>query len=192
MSEITRLQLGAARLETLDPRVVDQFLDKTWLHLGDAQPAQRPKLGTYALRLLTNPRRMLRIVRGFMAGDARRSTFSKRDPAELYAATNFAPFFFEKGHRLDVPDASIDFIFSEHFLHHLFLDDAAALLAECRRILRPHGVIPHGRARRRSPHVRCAGTGRIPVFENAVYGSLETQNALFSLHAGRSPALGRF
>ena len=61
---------------------------------------------------------------------------------ELYAATNFRPFYFEKGQRLDFADETFDYIFSEHFLHHLFLPDAVALLNECHRVLKPFGVVP--------------------------------------------------
>ena len=40
--EASRLQLGTSRLEDLDVRVLDAFLDKTWVHLGDEEPA-RPR-----------------------------------------------------------------------------------------------------------------------------------------------------
>jgi predicted SAM-dependent methyltransferase len=50
------------------------------------------------------------------------------------------------GHRL--PDhlrtlqtASVDLVFSEHFIEHLEWGDAVALMRECRRILRPEGVL---------------------------------------------------
>lgn len=40
-----------------------------------------------------------------------------------------------------VPDRSIDCIYSEHFIEHISLTDGAALLAECRRVLVPGGVV---------------------------------------------------
>lgn len=40
-----------------------------------------------------------------------------------------------------LPDGSIDFVYSEHFIEHLTLADGAALLAECRRVLGPGGVV---------------------------------------------------
>lgn len=42
---------------------------------------------------------------------------------------------------LPFPTASVAAIFSEHMLEHLTYDDAAPLLAECARVLRPRGVI---------------------------------------------------
>ncbi len=38
-------------------------------------------------------------------------------------------------------DNTIDFIYSEHFIEHLTADEGLLLLNECRRILKPHGVI---------------------------------------------------
>jgi predicted SAM-dependent methyltransferase len=40
-----------------------------------------------------------------------------------------------------IPDHSIDCIYSEHFIEHISLADGAALLAECRRVLVPGGVV---------------------------------------------------
>lgn len=40
-----------------------------------------------------------------------------------------------------LPDGSIDFIYSEHFIEHVSLAAAMALLAECRRVLRRGGVV---------------------------------------------------
>ncbi len=38
-------------------------------------------------------------------------------------------------------DATVDLIFSEHFFEHLTLPDGVALMAECRRVLRPGGTL---------------------------------------------------
>lgn len=38
-------------------------------------------------------------------------------------------------------DAAVDFIFTSHFLEHLYLSDARTLLQECLRVLRPGGVL---------------------------------------------------
>jgi|694.fasta_scaffold23290_8 predicted SAM-dependent methyltransferase len=40
-----------------------------------------------------------------------------------------------------IPNHSIDCIYSEHFIEHISLADGAALLAECRRVLVPGGVV---------------------------------------------------
>ena len=42
---------------------------------------------------------------------------------------------------LPFPPASLDHIFSEHFIEHIRLDQARALLAECHRTLRANGVL---------------------------------------------------
>lgn len=42
---------------------------------------------------------------------------------------------------LDFPDHSVAAIYSSHMLEHLYLNDAKALLRECRRVLRGDGVL---------------------------------------------------
>jgi predicted SAM-dependent methyltransferase len=64
---------------------------------------------------------------------------SNRD--QLYSSTNFQEFYFRAGDKLPFADGHFDYIFSEHFFEHLFLDEAVALFLEARRILRPGGVI---------------------------------------------------
>lgn len=60
---------------------------------------------------------------------------------EIYRRTNFREFYYQKGDTLPFEDSSINYIFSEHFFEHLFLDEALSLLKECYRILRPFGVV---------------------------------------------------
>ena len=42
---------------------------------------------------------------------------------------------------LPYADASVDFVFNEHFLEHVTRDDGLAFLKECRRVLKPCGVL---------------------------------------------------
>lgn len=42
---------------------------------------------------------------------------------------------------LPYPDASVDLIFSEHFIEHLTREQGVALLKECRRVLKPGGAV---------------------------------------------------
>lgn len=42
---------------------------------------------------------------------------------------------------LPFDDSSVDFIMNEHLIEHLVREEALALLSECRRVLRPDGVL---------------------------------------------------
>ena len=43
--------------------------------------------------------------------------------------------------RLPFPDNSVDYIYSQHFVEHITRPQACAFFAECRRVLRPTGVL---------------------------------------------------
>lgn len=43
--------------------------------------------------------------------------------------------------RRGLPFADLDFVYAEHFIEHLDFDDAARFLQECRRVLKPEGVL---------------------------------------------------
>lgn len=43
--------------------------------------------------------------------------------------------------RAGLPFADVEFVYAEHFLEHLSLDEALGFLAECRRVLAPQGVL---------------------------------------------------
>lgn len=115
----TRLHLGASRLEDLDPKRLGIFLDKSWMHLGDAESARGPA-----------PRH------DSPDGKTRRAAL-----AMLYECADFRPFYYRHGQKLPFKDRSFGFIFSEHFFEHLFLHEAVSLLKECRRVLKKNGVI---------------------------------------------------
>lgn len=137
-----RLQLGVSRLEELDPRVVARFLDHTWLHLGDASPPDRPpRFVRYARQLRRQPLGFAKAALRAVAGRTARGRRTDLRPEEMYARTHFEPFYYRKGDRLPFQDESFDYIFSEHFLHHLFFDEALALLRECHRVLASDGVL---------------------------------------------------
>jgi len=58
-----------------------------------------------------------------------------------YSKTNFDSFYFKKGDKFNFKDNAYDYIFSEHFFEHLFLDEAIDLFNECYRILKPNGAM---------------------------------------------------
>jgi predicted SAM-dependent methyltransferase len=117
----TRLQLGASRLEHLPLSTLRYFLDKSWVHLGDAPDAPSPL------------KRLVRRIRQLRRGIPNTTT--------LYERTNFQPFYYRKGEDLPFDDSSINFVFSEHFFEHLFFDESIALFRECWRVIKLHGVL---------------------------------------------------
>lgn len=117
----TRLQIGASRLEFLPDTALRTFLNKSWIHLGDALDSPS------WLRAMVRRWRMAR--RGIASGQA------------LSEKTAFEAFHFERGQRLAFADGSLHFIFSEHFFEHLFFDEAMALFRECHRVLAPFGIM---------------------------------------------------
>ncbi len=133
---ITRLQLGTSRLEFFEPHVLDTFLDKSWMHLGDGVQVGRKPVVEYLLENTPGS-----IAKRTYRKLWRRMARPDESVTDLYEKTNFASWNFEKGCRLDFPDNSLHFIFSEHFFEHLFFDDAMALFVECRRVLAPRGVL---------------------------------------------------
>lgn len=49
--------------------------------------------------------------------------------------------YMNAGEPFPLPDASIDYVFSEHLFEHLTYPQAVNMLSECHRVLKPHGVI---------------------------------------------------
>lgn len=117
----TRLQLGTSRLELLPDACLRVFLDKSWIHLGE--PPRSYSLLHRAVWKLQQVRR------GILSVD------------QLYTKTNFKPFCFKPGYRLEFEDDSFGFIYSEHFFEHLHFDEAIELFRECRRVLTSSGIL---------------------------------------------------
>ena len=140
---ITRLQLGVSRLENLDARVLQTFLDTTWMHLGDSKPKIKRYTVFYFIELFRRHSLSYIINRAFqkLFTNEKKTDISQLDVAEMYSQTNFRDFYYQKGDRLPFDNDSINFIFSEHFFEHLFFDESLSLLKECYRILKPFGVI---------------------------------------------------
>jgi len=144
---ITKLQLGTSRLENIEPKGLVTFLDSTWVHLGDPKVENNQRSST--IFFFSNTIELFKshsisyIIKRILTKLQKISSIkaSAKENPELYKKTNFLEFFYRKGDRLPFDDCSINFIYSEHFFEHLFLDEAVALLKECYRILRPFGVI---------------------------------------------------
>jgi predicted SAM-dependent methyltransferase len=132
-----RLQLGAGRFENMDPKIVHIFADRSWIHLGDRSsqksPFQKKIKGKSLIFLIrTALSKITKVWRKLQAGE---------QLSGAYELTDFRPFTYSAGDTLPFPDESIDFIYSEHFFEHLFLDESVSLLKECMRIMRPGAVI---------------------------------------------------
>jgi predicted SAM-dependent methyltransferase len=59
----------------------------------------------------------------------------------LYDRTDFRPWIFAPGDKLDFPDNEFTFVYSEHVLEHFRYDIAVDLFAEVFRTLKPGGVV---------------------------------------------------
>ena len=143
---VRRLQLGTSRLEKLEKEVLDVFLDKSWLHLGDAnvpENSQEKRSWAYFCRKLKRRSIIEHVVHNLSKPFRRKKKAieSKSDIDDLYSQTNFVEYYYTKGDRLPLEDGSVEFVYSEHFFEHLFLDEALALMRECNRVLKSNGVI---------------------------------------------------
>jgi predicted SAM-dependent methyltransferase len=123
----------------MSPAALSVFLDDSWLHLGESEPLETTPLKRfqdhvqgYGLpsAILSLPRSAIRCVRRPRTGL----------PAPDVSGTNFEPFHFGLDSPLSASDRSFDFVFAEHFIEHLFLDEALFLVDEVFRLLRPGGV----------------------------------------------------
>lgn len=136
-----KLQIGVSRLEFLDKRALRYFLNKSWIHLGDEQRHEskwkriKNKLEVYGIRQCAKDG--VSVLWKRLQGRSARN-----DGAEdLYAQTNFLPFYYKKGDRLSFDNETFNFIFSEHVFEHFFMDEVVALLKEAYRIAKPKGVV---------------------------------------------------
>ena len=130
--EMKRLHIGASSLELLARSNAAEFIDRSWIHLGDPPNYEaRSATGSLQSDLRAFAKRILR-KSGAVA--------SEGNPA-LYARTDFRPWRFGSGDRLDIADNSITFAYSEHVLEHFRYDIAVELLTEVYRVLTPGAVI---------------------------------------------------
>lgn len=129
-----RLHIGASRFERLSFKTIEMIADSSWIHFGDAEVDWKTKFKT-------------ELQRGnwyFAAQAVYRSVrplHNSQKLKEFYSKTNFRDFCYQAGDRLDFENSTFDFIYSEHFLEHLFMDEALELLKEFHRILKPNGVV---------------------------------------------------
>lgn len=132
------LHLAASRFERLPREVTELICRPGWIHLGEG-----PLNVAAEVREHWDCGRWLGALQTWAAGCYRRRfpRYSSEELQKLYACCEFHPFHFEKGGRLAFEDGRFDFIFSEHFFEHLFLDEAIALFRECVRIMKPGAVI---------------------------------------------------
>ena len=126
---INRLQLGTSRLERMSPSALSVFLDDSWLHLGESEPLEVTHLERFRNHVARAGLRtaVFQLPRAVI----RRARRSPPAPAPDVSGTSFEPFHFGLDSPLRAPDRSFDFVFAEHFIEHLFLDEALFSLTRC-------------------------------------------------------------
>jgi predicted SAM-dependent methyltransferase len=133
-NKMKRLHIAASRFEKLVPQTIEIMADPSWTHLGETEVDWRNQFKTewqFGNRL--NCVRIL--YRAF------KPRYTSQQLEHFYSKTDFRKFEYQAADRLNFEDNTFDFIFSEHFFEHLFLDEAIDLLQECYRILKPNGVV---------------------------------------------------
>jgi predicted SAM-dependent methyltransferase len=139
----TRLQLGTSRLENLSSEALKVFLDKSWVHFGDQKAPIDFSLSNIINIIRNNNLYVLNKIVFTKLGRffSKNNQFTEKAVNDYYFATNFMPFYYRKGLYLPFKNNTIDYIYSEHFFEHLFLDESLSLFKECYRILKCNGVI---------------------------------------------------
>jgi predicted SAM-dependent methyltransferase len=102
------------------------FVAEGWINIDtslNAFFAQAPSFLLHRLYSLTGSRHVI----------------SRRDYISILENNTF--LFHNVQYGLPFPDESVDYIYSSHFLEHLFRDDAYAFLHECFRVVKKNGVL---------------------------------------------------
>ncbi len=136
-----KLQLGTSRLDKLSPNALEYFLKPGWVHFGDAA-GESPSFDK-ARQLIRDYgwKNFLKIAWSVLRRKASQRRSTHRVSPEALAAAEVKPFYFRAGDALPFADGEVDFVYTEHFFEHLFLDEALALLREIARVLAPGGVL---------------------------------------------------
>ena len=129
-----RLHVGASRFERLPSQILEIIADPSWIHLGDSGVDWKThfKAEFQQGNLRACARAVYRAVKPL---------HTPQELKNFYSETDFREFYYQAGDKLDFADNTFDFIFSEHFLEHFFMDEALELLKEFNRILKPYGVL---------------------------------------------------
>ncbi len=146
-SGCTRLQIGMSTPGAIPDVALDTFFDSTWINLGDVPPAdsasnlaEQPK----SMGLRAQLKRLLRRLNSSYDRRCRSEEEQfgarRRWIQKLERSPFFCGFWWSVDGRLDFTDNTFSFIYSEHFLEHIWQDEAYALFAECFRVLKPSGV----------------------------------------------------
>jgi predicted SAM-dependent methyltransferase len=80
-----------------------------------------------------------RVYRMVPASSAIRGDYSEAEFCQILAANRFVHHNISYG--LPFKDGSVDFIYTSHFVEHLFLTETRGLLREAMRVLKPGGVL---------------------------------------------------
>ena len=139
-----RIQLGATRLEILDPACLKYFLDKSWVHLGESRSEKFTIKRFFSILKAFGMRPIIRAynnLRNNVIKPSKKGGSKAAIIEAMYDKTEFKEFFYNKGDKLPFETASVDFVYSEHFFEHLFFDEASDLFRELHRVLKTGGVV---------------------------------------------------
>jgi len=135
--KISRLQIGISDPKFLPIPAVEIFADGTWINLGE-ESDHTPARKTIRSILWNVASRIRRIYNPVLREQdrIRREQWNKTQKS-----IQLMPFWWGKGSALPFRDNVFVFVFSEHFFEHIFMDEAYELFVECKRVMKPGGVM---------------------------------------------------
>lgn len=106
----------------------------------------RLHIGASRIQLAKSELRLLRTADWIHLGEPE-SVEETQEQERINAACSspvlgkYVSFYYSKGTRLSFAEDAFTFAYSEHFLEHLFLDEACELMKECFRVLQPNACL---------------------------------------------------
>ncbi len=131
MSAFQRLNIGPSRPGHLKDPALKILIDPTWTHMG-GEPAT-PFIEKWKARWM----RYRQWIDSTLFANSKRVLQSEA----ILKRTNFLPFHYEMGKRINLAAGKYSFIYSENYFQRFFIDEADAQFRECFRLLEDGGVL---------------------------------------------------